>query len=72
MSETVLKGLVMCGKLLFRYAINRLREPSTWQGINVVTTAAGVSISPEMTSQIVALGVAAAGVIHAVFPEKSQ
>ena len=45
------------------YLIDRLREPTTWRGFVFILTALGVSISPELTNQIIAAGTAIAGVI---------
>lgn len=70
MLNSVLKGLVLCGKLLLKYTINRAAERSTWQGAVAIAAAAGVSVSPEVTNQIITAGVAAVGLIHAVFPEQ--
>lgn len=72
MLKSVLKGLMLCGKLLLKYTINRLTERSTWQGAVAVATAAGVSVSPELATQIIAGGTAAAGLIHAAFPEQKS
>lgn len=65
MLKSVLKGLLM-------YSLRRLAEQSTWKGLIAVATAAGVSVSPEMATQIIAGGTAAAGLIHAVFPEQKS
>ncbi len=65
MLKSVLKGLLM-------YGLRRLAEQSTWKGLVVVATAAGVSVSPELAAQIVAGGTAAVGFIHAVFPEQKS
>jgi len=72
MLNSVLKGLVLCGKLLLKYGMNRAVERSTWQGAIAIASAAGVSISPEATNQIISAGVAAAGIVHAVFPEQTN
>ncbi len=72
MLNSVLKGLVLCGKLLLQYTMNRAVERSTWQGAIAIATAAGVSVSPEAMNQIITTGVAAAGLIHAVFPEQTK
>lgn len=34
----------------------RLKEPSTWRGITLIGTAAGIHISPEMINGIITLG----------------
>ncbi len=45
------------------YLIDRLREPTTWRGFVFILTALGVSISPDLSNQIIAAGTAIAGVI---------
>lgn len=59
-------------KALLVYSANRLTERSTWQGAVAIATAAGVGVSPELATQIIAGGTAAAGLIHAVFPEQTS
>ena len=51
---------------MLEFVIGRLKERSTWLGLIGIVTAAGVSLSPEQTEAIVAVGVAIAGVV-AVF-----
>lgn len=38
--------------------------PSTWKGLVAIATAAGVTISPELTDKIVAAGLAVIGAIQ--------
>lgn len=57
------------GKYL-QYAIQRGKEPSTWRGAVWIATAAGVSISPELTAQIITAGTALAGLLGMVIPDK--
>jgi hypothetical protein len=47
--------------MLFKYILNRLKEPSTWQGLIGLVTAGGVSMNPEQVAQVVTLGMAVAG-----------
>lgn len=51
-----------CG-LLHGWAKRQLRQPSTWRGLALVATAAGVNVSPETMHQVVTVGVALAGLI---------
>ena len=44
----------------------RAKEASTWRGLILVLTAFGVEVSPEMSEEIVKLGLALAGVIGLV------
>lgn len=52
------------------YIIERLKERSTWIGLTALATAFGVYISPEMQNAIITIGVALAGLIHTVTPDK--
>lgn len=45
------------------YALNRLKEPSTWRGLISFAMALGIGIHPEAIEQIVVAGVAAVGLI---------
>ena len=53
-------------KNAFSYLLARLSENSTWRGIILVATAAGVKLEPELQNQIVALGLGAVGVINVI------
>jgi hypothetical protein len=44
--------------------LERLSENSTWRGIILLVTAAGVTLSPEHQAAIIALGMAIIGVIN--------
>lgn len=52
-----------------RYIIGQMKEPSTWRGIVLILTAAGVKISPDQALAIGTAGVALAGVIGAFLPD---
>lgn len=52
------------------YLLDRAKEPSTWRGIILVLTAAGVPIAPAMAESIISVGLAIAGLIGAVTPDK--
>ena len=51
------------------YAIKRLKEPSTWRGLILLATSAGIAISEEMSGQIVACGLGVAGLVGALFSD---
>lgn len=51
------------------YIIARLKEASTWRGIAVLITAAGVSLSPEQTNAIITAGLGIAGLIAIFFKD---
>lgn len=48
----------------------RLKEPSTWRGIILILTAAGVPIAPQMGEAIICVGLALAGGVGMVTPDK--
>ena len=52
------------------YVIERLKEASTWRGIIMLLTAAGIPIAPEMTNMIISIGMALAGLIGVAAPDK--
>ncbi len=52
------------------WIIERLQEPSTWRGLTMLATAAGVTISPELMPHIVATGTAVAGLLGVVTKDK--
>ena len=52
------------------YVIERLKEPSTWRGIILILAAAGVPIAPAMAEQIIAAGMAAAGLVAVATSDK--
>lgn len=56
-------------RFLLNYFVNRLKEPSTWRGITMLATGAGVAIQPELLPMIVAVGTSAAGAIGIVTKE---
>ena len=52
------------------YMKARLKEPSTWRGMILLCTAFGVPIAPQMAEAIVAVGLALAGGVGVVAPDK--
>ena len=46
-----------------RYFLNRLREPSTWRGLILFVTGFGITLSPEIATNIVAAGTGIAGLV---------
>lgn len=53
-----------------KYVVNRLKEPSTWRGFFVLLAAFGVSVSPDLQDSLVAVGLAVAGLIGVLTPDK--
>lgn len=48
------------------WILDRLKEQSTWRGIILLATGLGVKLEPDMADAIIALGLAAVGVINIV------
>ena len=49
--------------ILFKI-LDKLSENSTWRGLILLATAAGVNLEPELQTQIVAAGLGLVGVIN--------
>ena len=52
------------------FILARAKEPSTWRGLFLILAAAGVPIAPQMAESIIATGLAIAGLIGVVTPDK--
>lgn len=52
------------------YFLARAKEPSTWRGAILFLTAIGVPIAPQMAEAIISTGLAVAGLIGVVSPDK--
>lgn len=48
---------------MIQYLLERAKEPSTWRGVVLLATAAGVNIAPEMVNAIVTFGIGLAGLL---------
>lgn len=53
-----------------RYILERAKEPSTWRGLILLLTAAGVPIAPGLAEAIITTGLALAGLVGVVSPDK--
>lgn len=53
-----------------QYILDRAKEPSTWRGFILLLTAIGVPVAPAMADAIVSAGLAIAGLIGVVSPDK--
>jgi len=53
-------------KNLFSTILERLTENSTWRGIILLVTAAGLRLEPELQNQIIAAGLALVGIINVI------
>lgn len=58
----------LCG-MLYGWGKRQLRQPSTWRGLALVATAAGVNVSPETMHQVITAGAAVAGIIDVMIDE---
>jgi hypothetical protein len=54
------------------YILARAAETSTWTGLVLIATAFGVRINPAQAQAIAVLGVGAAGLLHALLPDKME
>ena len=55
-----------------KYIKARLKEPSTWRGIILLLTAVGVPIAPAMGEAVITVGLALAGGVGVVMPDKTD
>jgi hypothetical protein len=46
--------------------VDSLSQNSTWRGLILIATAAGVNLSPEMQAQIIAAGLGLVGLINVI------
>lgn len=52
------------------YILARAKEPSTWRGAILLLTAIGVPVAPAMADAIVSAGLAIAGLVGVISPDK--
>ena len=53
-------------KAIFAWVLERLSEPSTWQGLVTIVSAAGISITPDLALNIATAGASLVGIINVV------
>jgi len=46
--------------------VDSLAQNSTWRGLILIATAAGVNLSPELQTQIIAAGLGLVGLINVI------
>lgn len=51
------------------WILGRLSETSTWRGLILILTAAGITMSPELVNAITAAGLALVGLINVIRKE---
>ena len=49
------------------WVVEQLKQPSTWRGMVMLITSAGVALNPDLMEQIVVAGTGVAGVIGVLF-----
>jgi hypothetical protein len=52
------------------FILERGKEASTWRGLVALVTAVGISVSPELTEALVALGLACIGILGVFTADK--
>jgi hypothetical protein len=52
------------------YFLDSLSEGSTWRGLTLIATAAGIHISPALQEAIITAGLAASGLIGVLIKDK--
>ena len=52
------------------YILARAKEPSSWRGAMLLLTAMGIPIAPQLAESIITTGLAVAGLIGVVAPDK--
>lgn len=53
-----------------QFFLNRLGETSTWRGLTLLATAFGMHLSPDQAYAIASLGMAMAGGVGVIAPDK--
>ena len=53
-------------KQFLEWVLARFSEPSTWQGVTIVASAAGVNMQPELATQIATVGASIFGLINII------
>ena len=53
-----------------QWLLERLREGSTWRGLVLLLTVAGLHVSPDQANLIIQVGLGIAGSIGFISPEK--
>lgn len=52
------------------YVLERMKEASTWRGLTLLLTAMGIPLAPGVADAVIAVGLAVAGLIGSVMPDK--
>jgi hypothetical protein len=52
--------------IFFSWLLDRLKEPSTWQGLVTIATAAGIQVNPDVALHVATVGASIFGMINVV------
>ena len=52
------------------YILERAKEPSSWRGLIYLLTAIGIPVAPALADSIITAGLALAGLIGVLSPDK--
>ncbi|CAB4153210.1 hypothetical protein UFOVP605_48 [uncultured Caudovirales phage] len=55
---------------IWRYCLARLQEASTWRGLILLATVAGVQVTDAQVATVIQVGLALAGAVAVLFPDK--
>ena len=55
-----------------QFLLDRLSEPSTWRGIILILTSAGVNIAPAMADAIIGAGIGICGLVGVLTADKPK
>ncbi len=54
------------------FILERGKEASTWRGLVALATAVGISVSPELSEALIALGLALIGILGVLTKDKTN
>lgn len=55
---------------MIQYLLERAKEASTWRGVVLLATAAGVNVAPELANAVVTFGIGLAGLLGVITKDK--
>lgn len=55
---------------MIQYLLERAKEPSSWRGVVLLATAAGVNLAPDLINAIVTFGIGLAGLLGVITQDK--
>lgn len=57
-------------KLILEWIAARIKEPTTWHGINILLTAIGVTLEPALMQAIITIGMGVSSLILIITKER--